>query len=152
MKCAECNRASGARDIVATCWAEADVLKAFLVLMFCAFALAGTVFAQDKPIKIALKATSTTPAAYLTENLPPAGCSNVQIVTDESTAAYLLEAQGGDFEGPNGSAGGHGPHAPRPKSRYTLYQNGAVVFGTTPIKEKSAVKDLCKFLQKGSPK
>jgi hypothetical protein len=128
------------------------VLKAFLVLTSCAFALAGTVFAQDHPIKIALKATSTTPAAYLTENLPPAGCSKVQIVTDESTADYLLEALGGDFEGPNGSAGGHGLHAPRPKSRYTLYQNGAVVFGTTPIKEKSAVKDLCKFLQQGSPK
>lgn len=128
------------------------MLKIFLVLPLGVLAFAGAVVAQDKPVKIALKATSTTPAAYLTENLPPAGCSNVQIVTDQATAEYLLDAQGGDFEGPNGSAGKHGPHPPHPKSHYTLFQNGASVFETTPIKEKSAVKDLCKFLQKGPAK
>jgi hypothetical protein len=149
------------------------LLKTVLVALLCSLSVAGAVAAQDtlaaapdkpvaaqdkpvaaqdKPIKIALKATSTTPAAYLLQNLPAAGCSNVQIVTDESTADFLLEAQGGDFEGPGGSAGGHGPHPPRPKAHYTLYQNGAVVFGTTPIKEKSAVKDLCKFLQKPASK
>ena len=103
---------------------------------------------QTKPVKIALKATSTTPPAYLLQNLPASGCSNVSIVSDEAGADFLLEAQGGDFEGPNGSEGSHPPRAPRPRAKYTLYQNGAVVFGTTPIKEKSAVKDLCKFLQK----
>jgi hypothetical protein len=107
---------------------------------------------QTNPVKIALKPTSTTPPAYLMHNLPAHGCSDVKIVADESQADFLLEAQGGDFEGPNGSEGPHPPRAPRPKARYTLYKNGAVVFGTTPVKEQNAVKDLCKFLQKGSSK
>jgi hypothetical protein len=114
--------------------------------------MAASTFGQDKPIKIMLTATSTTPATYLNENLPKDGCSNVSFVTDLSQADYTLEAQGGDFEGPNGSAGPHGPQAPRPKAKYSLSKNGAVVFGTTPIKEKSAVKDLCKYLQHGPTK
>ena len=127
-------------------------MKIASATVICVLALAGTLAAQDKVIKIALKPTSTTPPAYLLQNLPPVGCSNVRIVPDESAADYVLEAQGGDFEGPNGSEGPHPPRAPRPKAHYTLYQKGAVVFGTTPIKEKSAVKDLCKFLQKNPPK
>ena len=115
----------------------------------CILALAGAVYGQDKVIKIALKPTSTTPPAYLLHNLPEVGCSNVQIVSDESAADFSLEAQGGDFEGPNGSEGPHPPRAPRPKAHYTLYKQDKVVFGTTPVKEKNAVKDLCKFLQKG---
>jgi hypothetical protein len=122
-------------------------MKVSLKLAFCNLAFATAILGQAIPIKIALMSTSTTPPAYLLQNLPPVGCSSVQIVSDESTADFLLEAQGGDFEGAGGSEGGHGPRAPRPKAHYTLYQNGVVVFGTTPIKEKSAVKDLCKFLQ-----
>jgi hypothetical protein len=144
--------ASGARGIVPTFSPEGDLLKTLVVMPLCILALAGAVIGQGRTIKIALKPTSTTPPAYLLQNLPPVGCPNVQIVSDESTADFLLEAQGGDFEGPGGSEGGHPPRAPRPKAHYTLYQNGAVVFGTTPIKEKNAVKDLCKFLQKGSSK
>jgi hypothetical protein len=118
----------------------------------CVLALAEVVVAQDKTIKIALKPTSTTPPAYLLQNLPPAGCSNVQIVKEESAADFVLEAQGGDFEGPSGSEGPHPPRAPRPKAHYTLYQKDTIVFGTTPIKEKNAVKDLCKFLLKSPSK
>lgn len=117
-------------------------IAAFLSLVF-----AVSILAQDHPVKIALKTTSTTPPAYLLHTLPETGCANVSIVADESQADFLLEARGGDFEGPNGSEGAHPPRAPRPKARYTLYQNGVVVFGSTPIKEKNAVKDLCKFLQ-----
>jgi hypothetical protein len=76
----------------------------------------------------------------------------VSIVSDESKADYVLEAHEGDFEGPNGSEGPHPPRPPRPRAKYTLTQNGKLVFGTTPIKEKSAVKDVCKFLQKGPSK
>ena len=126
-------------------------MKAVLVLIL-GSVVAAPVLSQTKPVKIALKPTSTTPPAWLLQNLPPFGCSNVSFVSDESAADFLLEAQGGDFEGPSGSAGGHAPRASRPKAKYTLYQKGTVVFGTTPVKEKNAVKDLCKFLQKGSSK
>ena len=121
-----------------------------VVLSYLIFAM--PVLGQDKAVKIALKTTSTTPPAYLLQKLPQVGCSNVSIVSDESQADFLLEAQGGDFEGPSGSEGGHPPRAPRPKAKYTLYQNGVAVFGTTPVREKNAVKDLCKFLQHGSSK
>jgi hypothetical protein len=124
-----------------------SIWSAFLALMVTA-----PIVGQDAPVKIMLTSTSSTPAAYLIENLPKDGCSNVSIVTDQSQADYTLEAQGGDFEGGKGSAGPHGPQAPRPRAKYTLSKNGAVVFGTTPIKEKSAVKDLCKYLQHGSSK
>jgi len=117
------------------------------VLAFCSFALVVLSFGQEKPVKIVLKPTSTTPPAYLLANLPEYGCTNISIITDETKADYSLEAEGGDFEGPSGSEGPHPPRAPRPKAKYTLYANGAVVFGTTPVKEKNAVKDLCKYLQ-----
>ena len=126
-------------------------LKAILYVLLCGAMTASSV-AQDKPIKIMLASTSTTPATYLIENLPKDGCSNVSIVTDASQADYTLEAQAGDFEGAKGSQGPHGPQAPRPRAKYTLSKNGAVIFGTTPIKEKSAVKDLCKYLQHPTPK
>jgi hypothetical protein len=114
--------------------------------------MTASVLGQDKPVKIMLTTTSSTPAAFLLENLPKVGCSNVSIVLDESKADYVLEAQGGDFEGAHGSEGPHGPRPPRPKARYTLFKNSVAVFGTTPVKEKSAVKDLCKYLQNGSSK
>jgi hypothetical protein len=114
--------------------------------------MAAPTFGQDQPVKIMLTSTSTTPATYLLENLPKDGCSNVSIVTDASQADYTLAAQGGDFEGARGSAGPHGPQAPRPRAKYALSKNGAMVFGTTPIKEKSAIKDLCKYLQHGLAK
>ena len=114
--------------------------------------MAATILGQDKPVKIMLATTSSTPGAYLLENLPKVGCSNVSIVLDKSQADYVLEAQGGDFEGPHGSEGPHPPRPPRPKARYTLYKKDAAVFGTTPVKEKNAVKDLCKYLQNGSSK
>jgi hypothetical protein len=117
------------------------------ILMFTA-----PMLGQDSPVKIALSPASTTPAAYLLENLPSVGCSNVSIVLDQSQADFILEAQGGNFEGAHGSEGPHGPRPPRPKARYTLSKNGAVVFETAPIKEKSAVKDLCKYLKRGSSK
>ncbi len=111
---------------------------------------APSILAQDKPVNIALSPASTTPAAFLSENFPKAGCANVSIVSGESKADYVLEAHQGDFEGPNGSEGPHGPRPPRPKAHYTLSQGGKIVFGTTPVKEASAVKDVCKYLQKGS--
>ena len=126
-------------------------LKIILRIVLCAV-MATATFGQEQPLKIALTSTSTTPAAYLMENFQKDGCANVTIVTDASQADFTLEAQGGDFEGPHGSAGAHGPQAPRPRAKYTLSKNGAVVFGTTPIKEKSAVKDLCKYLQHGPAK
>lgn len=111
-----------------------------------------SILAQDKPISIALSPASTTPAAFLLENFPKAGCTNVSIVSDESKADYVLEAHEGDFEGAGGSEGPHGPRPPRPKAHYTLSQGGKIFFSTTPVKEKSAVKDVCKFLQKGPAK
>jgi hypothetical protein len=112
----------------------------------------GTIQCQENAVRIMLAATSSTPAAYLLKHLPESGCPNVSIVLEETKADYILEAHGGDFEGAQGSEGPHGPRAPRPRARYTLVKNGAVVFGTTPVKEKNAVKDLCKYLQKGSSK
>ena len=126
-------------------------MKIILAILLCG-AIAAPTYGQDQPVKIMLVSTSTTPASYLIENLPKDGCSNVSIVSDSSQADYTLEAQGGDFEGAKGSQGPHGPQAPRPRAKYTLSKNGAVVFGTTPIKEKSAVKDLCKYLQHPSSK
>jgi hypothetical protein len=126
-------------------------LRTILTILLSGVMTAST-FGQDQTVKIMLTSTSTTPATYLIENLPKDGCSNVSIVTDASQADFTLEAQGGDFEGAKGSQGPHGPQAPRPRAKYTLSKNGAVVFGTTPIKEKSAVKDLCKYLQHGSAK
>jgi hypothetical protein len=105
--------------------------------------------AQDKPINIALSPASTTPPAFLLENFPKVGCANIAIVSDESKADYILEAHEGDFEGPNGSEGPHPPRRPRPRARYTLTQKGKLVFATTPVKEKSAVKDVCRYLQHG---
>jgi hypothetical protein len=126
-------------------------LKAILTVLLCGL-MTASVLGQDKPVKIMLTTTSSTPAGFLLENLPKVGCSNVSIVLDESKADYVLEAQGGDFEGAHGSDGPHGPRPPRPKARYTLFKNSVAVFGTTPVKEKSAVKDLCKYLQNGSSK
>jgi hypothetical protein len=126
-------------------------LKTILSILLCGVIAAPSI-GQDAPVKIILTSTSTTPATYLIENLPKDGCSNVSIVTDASQAEYTLEAQGGDFEGAKGSQGPHGPQAPRPRAKYTLSKNGAVVFGITPIKEKSAVKELCKYLQHPSSK
>jgi len=120
---------------------------ALFILVF-----ASSVLGQDKPVNIALSAASSTPAAFFVENFPKVGCPNISIVADESKADYVLEAHEGDFEGPNGSEGPHPPRAPQPRAKYTLTQNGKLVFGTTPIKEKSAVKDVCKFLQHGSSK
>jgi len=114
--------------------------------------MTASIVAQDRPITIALAATSSTPAAFLLETFPKVGCSNISIILDESKADYILEAHGGDFEGGKGSEGAHGPRPPQPKARYTLFQNGTAVFGTTPVKEKNAVKDVCKFLQHGSSK
>jgi hypothetical protein len=125
-------------------------MKTRRTAILCVLLFTPSILAQDKPVNIALSAASTTPAAFLLENFPKEGCSNVSIVSDESRADYILEAHEGDFEGPNGSEGPHGPRPPRPKAHYTLSQNGKIVFGTTPIKEKSAVKDVCKYLQKGS--
>jgi hypothetical protein len=113
---------------------------------------APSVLAQGKPVNIVLSAASSTPAAFFVENFPKVGCPNVSIVLDESKADYILEAHEGDFEGPRGSEGSHPPRPPRPKAEYTLFQNGKVVFGTTPIKEKSALRDVCKYLQRGSSK
>ena len=121
--------------------------KSLGITVLCSLVFAASILAQDNSIKIALKTTSTTPPAYLLHNLPTAGCSNVSIVAEESQADFVLEARGGDFEGSSGSGGPHPPRAPRPKARYTLYKNATVVFGSTPIKEKNAVEDLCKFLQ-----
>jgi hypothetical protein len=118
-------------------------------IIFFTLILVPAVLAQDKPVNIALSPASTTPAAFLLENFPKVGCANVSIVPDDSKADYVLEAHEGDFEGSNGSEGPHLPRPPRPRSRYTLVQHGKLVFATTPIKEKSAVKDVCKYLQHG---
>jgi hypothetical protein len=126
-------------------------MRVVAVVCGCAV-IAGATVCQTNAVKIALKPTSTTPPAYLMKNLPDKGCSNVTIVTDVAQADYLLEARGGDFEGPSGSEGPHPPRAPRPKASYTLYKGETVVFGTTPVKEQNAVKDLCKFLMKGAGK
>jgi hypothetical protein len=123
-----------------------------ILIVFLALIVATPIIGQDAPVKIMLTSTSSTPATYLLENLPKDGCSNVSFVTEQSQADFTLEAQGGDFEGGKGSAGPHGPQAPRPRAKYTLSKDGAVVFGTTPIKEKSAVKDLCKYLLHGPSK
>jgi hypothetical protein len=120
-----------------------------LILFVCVITVAG-VAGQDVAITIALTATSGTPATYLLENFPKSGCPNISIILDESKADFVLDAHGGDFEGAKGSEGAHGPRPPQPKARYTLYHNGKAVFGTTPVKEKNAVKDVCKFLLKGS--
>jgi hypothetical protein len=125
-------------------------LKTRRTAILCILLFTPSILAQEKPVNIALSPASTTPAAFLVENFPKAGCANVSIVPDESKADYILEAHEGDFEGPNGSEGPHGPRPPRPKAHYTLSQNGKIVFGTTPVKEKSAVKDVCKYIQKGS--
>jgi hypothetical protein len=125
-------------------------LKTRRTAILCILLFTPSILAQEKPVNIALSPASTTPAAFLVENFPKAGCANVSIVPDESKADYILEAHEGDFEGPNGSEGPHGPRPPRPKAHYTLSQNGKIVFGTTPVKEKSAVKDVCKYVQKGS--
>ena len=128
------------------------MIKASWMVVICALIFTPSILGQDKPVKIALSKASSTPAAFLVENFPKVGCANVAIVVDESTADYMLEAHEGDFEGPRGSEGPHLHRAPRPKAQYTLSQNGTVVFGTTPVKEKSAVKDVCNYLQKNSPK
>lgn len=125
-------------------------MKISLTVVLCALLFSSSILGQDKPVSIALSSASSTPAAFLLENFPKVGCPNVSIVLDESKADYILEAHQGDFEGPHGSEGSHPPRPPRPRARYTLVQNGKVVFGTTPIKEKSAVKDVCKYLQHGS--
>jgi hypothetical protein len=126
------------------------LIKTHRMAILCILLFTTSILAQDKPVSVALSPASTTPAAFLTENFLKAGCANVSIVSDESKADYVLEAHEGDFEGPNGSEGPHGPRPPRPKAHYTLSQGGKIVFGTTPVKEKSAVKDVCKYLQKGS--
>jgi hypothetical protein len=128
-----------------------NTLKLPLILSLCVIAVA-PIAGQEAAITIALTKTSGTPVAYLVENFPKSGCPNISIISDESKADYVLDAHGGDFEGPNGSEGPHGPRPPHPKARYTLSRNGTVVFGTTPIKEKNAVKDVCKFFLKGSSK
>jgi hypothetical protein len=125
-------------------------VKISLTVVLCALILVPSISGQDKPISIALSSASTTPPPFLLENFPKAGCTNVSIVTDESKADYILEAHEGDFEGPNGSEGPHPPRPPRPRAKYALTQNGKLVFATTPVKEKSAVKDVCKFLQHGA--
>jgi hypothetical protein len=127
-------------------------MKARRAAILCILLFTPSILAQDKPVNIALSAASTTPAAFLLENFAKDGCANIAIVLDESKADYILEAHEGDFEGPRGSEGSHPPRPARPKAQYTLFQNGKAVFGTTPIREKSAVKDVCKYLQKSSSK
>jgi hypothetical protein len=126
-------------------------MKIIWTVGVCALILSPSISGQDKPVNIALSPASTTPPAFLLENFPKVGCANVSIISDESKADYILEAHEGDFEGPNGSKGPHPPRPPRPRARYTLTQAGKLVFATTPVKEKSAVKDVCKFLQHGLP-
>jgi hypothetical protein len=127
-------------------------MKVSWTAVLCTLLFTPPILGQDKPVSIALSTASSTPAAFLLENFPKNGCANVSIVLDESKADYILEAHEGDFEGPNGSEGPHPPRPPRPKARYTLSRDGKVVFGTTPVREKSAVKDVCKYLQHGSSK
>ena len=71
-------------------------MKGVYTVVLCNFILAASILGQDKPVKIALKPTSSTPPAYLLDTLPKAGCTKVSIVLDESKADYVLEAQGGD--------------------------------------------------------
>lgn len=125
------------------------LLKILRAVILFSLMFATSVPAQDKPISIALSSASTTPPAFLLENFPKVGCANITIVLEESKADYILEAHEGDFEGPNGSEGPHPPRPPRPRARYTLTQHGKLVFATTPVKEKSAVKDVCKYVQHG---
>jgi hypothetical protein len=127
-------------------------MKVRRAAVVCILLFTPSILAQDKPINIVLSPGSTTPATFLLENFSKVGCPNVSIVVDESKADYILEAHEGDFEGPNGSEGPHPPRAPRPRAHYTLLQGDKLVFATTPVKEKSAVKDVCKYLQKGSAK
>jgi hypothetical protein len=127
-------------------------MKASCTVILCVLLFTSFVHGQNKPVSIALSAASSTPASFFVENFPIVGCPNVAIVTDESKADYVLEAHEGDFEGPNGSEGPHPPRSPRPKARYTLFENGKTVFATSPVREKNAVKDVCKYLQKGSAK
>jgi hypothetical protein len=124
----------------------------WMVVVSCVLIFTPSILGQNKPVKIALSKSSSTPASFLLDTFPKVGCANVSIVLDESTADYILEAHEGDFEGPHGSEGSHPPRGPRPKANYTLSHDGAIVYATTPIKEKSAVKDVCNFLQKASPK
>jgi hypothetical protein len=127
-------------------------MKASRTVVLCALLVTPSLLGQDKPVNIALSSDSTTPPAFLLENFPKVGCANVSIVLDESKADYILEAHEGDFEGPNGSEGAHPPRPPRPRARYTLIQHGKLVFATTPVKEKSAIKDVCRYLQHSSSK
>jgi hypothetical protein len=116
----------------------------------CTVVSAPSVLGQIKPVNIFLSPASSTPSAFFVENFPKVGCPNVSIVVDESKADYILEAHEGDFEGPNGSEGPHPLRAPRPRAHYALSRDGKIVFGTTPVKEKSAIKDVCKYLQTAS--
>jgi hypothetical protein len=137
-------------DIVSAEVRRRYLTKTCRTASLCILLFTPSILAQDKPVNIALSPASTTPVAFLLENFPKAGCANVSIVSDASKADYVLEAHEGDFEHGGGSEGPHGPRPPRPKAHYTLSQGGKIVFGTAPVKEKSAVKDVCKYLQKGS--
>jgi hypothetical protein len=95
---------------------------------------------QDKPVNIMLTSASSTPAAYLLENLPKDGCSNVSIVQDASQADFTLEAQGGDFEGAKGSEGPHGPRPARAKAKYTLFKNGRLFSEPRQSRKKARSK------------
>jgi hypothetical protein len=57
--------------------------------------ITASILGQDKPVKIMLASTSSTPAAFLLDNSPKVGCPNLSIVLEESKADYVLEAQGG---------------------------------------------------------
>jgi hypothetical protein len=139
-------------DIVTAEARRRYLMKVWRTAVLCILLFTPAILAQDKPMNIALSPASTTPSAFLVENFPTAGCTKVSIVTDESKADYVLEAHAGNFEGPGGSEGVHGPRPPQPKAHYMLSQNGKVVFETSPVKEKNAVKDVCKFLQKSPSK
>jgi hypothetical protein len=92
--------------------------------------------AHDKPIAVTMSQTSTTPTAFLIENLPKVGCPNVSITLDASKADYILETRGGRFEDKGGRA------------RFTLFDRlGKAVFATTTSNTKNAVKDICNHLK-----
>lgn len=98
-------------------------------------ALSGAAHGQSKPVKISLTPASTTPAGYIVEQMPRAGCPNVTVTLDVPNADYILDAKGGIFE-----------EEQTGRARWTLFnKNGDAVFSTT-THTKTAVKNVCKYI------
>jgi hypothetical protein len=111
-------------------------MKAHAAFLLTLLSVSISVWAQEKPVKIALTNASIVPSADIVKDFGKR-CPDVTVTLDPAKADFMLEA-GGDRV----SQGIR-------RYKFTLFdREGNARFNTTTTLLGNAVKDVCSFLKK----